>query len=247
MRTGSSFQNLKEQNNRTGWQDDCRPGPHSIQTTVSRDMKIQSSPVTCRRRESRLPMISIFVALLSLVSYLCGDTIAFLQYDRTLIAEGELWRCLTGHFVHWSFEHFLWCTITFLALGSICEQLNRKGFIISLSISAIIIPIVSWFVAPGMLFYRGLSGICSSIFIVGSILLINKAVIDKDWINIILPAAGGLLFFVKILYEFISGQTVFVHSNDIFSPVPLAHLSGAMAGLVSVAFILFQTKQKHIH
>lgn len=234
------------QNNNPGRQGGCRPGTLSIHSTASWGIEMKSFKASFNTRGSRLPVISIFMTLISLILYLCGDTTAFLQYDRTLIADGELWRCITGHWIHWSFEHFLWCTITFVVLGSICELLDRRGFILSLSVSAFIIPLVCWFADPEMLLYRGLSGICSSIFMVGSILMIRKALADKDWINFFLPTAGGILFFVKTLYEFIIGQTVFVHSNNMFSPVPLAHLAGAIVGLATVVFILSQTAEKQI-
>ena len=190
-------------------------------------------------RASGLPFISISLAILSLVFYCSGDAAAFLQYDRSAIANGEAWRIITGHFAHWSLDHFLWCTITFLVLGSICEKLNKKGFIISLAASAIIIPFACWFLAPGMILYRGLSGLCSSIFILGSGLMIRNALVDREWLHVILPAAGGVLFFAKILYEFIYGQTLFVQSNELFSPVPLAHLVGGIVGLATVLFMHF--------
>jgi len=192
---------------------------------------------------SKLPVISISVAVLSLLLYFRSGIAPFLQYDRALIADGQLWRLITGHFTHWSFDHFLWCTITFIALGSICEQLNRKGFVISLAASAIVIPVVSWLADPGMLLYRGLSGICSSVFVVGVMLMMRKAFVDRDRANLILPAAAGFLFFGKIVYEFISGRALFVHSSDMFSPVPLAHLVGGVIGLLTTAFVFAKTRK----
>ena len=175
--------------------------------------------------------------------YFCSDTSEFLPHDRTVLANRELWRLLTVHFKHWSFDHCLWFAVTFIALGSICEQLNRKGFILSLVASAIIIPVVGWFADPDMQFYRGLSGICSSIFVAGSILMIRKALAEKNRAQAILPAVGGILFCIKILYEFISAQTVYVHSNNMFSPVPLAHLAGGNTGLITVSLILFRAQK----
>ncbi len=203
-------------------------------------------PITSMYKQSRsgLPLVSVSVAAISLLLYFCRDATIFLQYDRALIASGELWRIVTGHLTHWSFDHFLWCTVTFIALGSVCEQLNRKGFVISLAASAVIIPAVSWFADPDMLYYRGLSGICSSVFTAGSILIANKAFADKNWINLIIPVAGGTLFFSKILYEFITGQAVFVHTDNLFFPVPLAHLTGGIIGLLSVVFTLAPTHKQ---
>lgn len=202
------------------------------------------TPFTRNRHGSELPLISISMAVLSLLLYLCGDVASFLQYDRALIADGQFWRCITGHWTHWSFDHLLWCAITFIVLGTICERLSRKGFVISLAVSAIIIPVVSWFADQDMLFYRGLSGICSTVFVVGSILLARQALADRDWTNLILPVLAGTLFFAKIVYEFINGQALFVQSSNMFSPVPMAHLVGGVVGLLTGFFVRFQGQTK---
>lgn len=192
---------------------------------------------------SQLPLISISMIMISLLLYLCGDAASFLQYDRKLIASGQLWRCITGHWTHWSFDHFLWCAMSFIVLGSICERLNRRGFIISCSASALIIPAVNWFYDHDMLYYRGLSGVCSSVFVVGALLMARKAFDDKDLTQAILPMVGGTLFFIKILYEFLYGHPVFVQDNNMFSPVPTAHLAGAIVGLITGVCIPFQSQK----
>ena len=40
----------------------------------------------------------------------------------------------------------------------------------------------------------------------------------------------GLLFVGKVTFELSTAQSVFVHSSDLFVPVPLAHLGGAFVG-----------------
>jgi len=192
---------------------------------------------------SKVPVISILTTAASLIIFICSEATALLQYDRALIKAGEIWRLLTGHWTHWSFDHFLWCTITFFVLGSICEKLNKTGFLVSLVSSAVIIPAVIWIAAPHMLFYRGLSGICSSIFITCSILLARRALLDKDWMNFLLPLVGGCLFLIKIIYEYISGQALFVQNSDIFTPVPLAHLTGGITGLIAAVYTLFKSER----
>ena len=182
---------------------------------------------------SKVSIISILTVAVSLMIYICSEATVLLQYDQTLIKAGEIWRLLTGHWTHWSFDHFLWCTITFIVLGSICEKLNKTGFLLSLISSAVIIPAVSWIAAPHMLFYRGLSGICSSIFVTCSVLLARRALLDRDWMNFLLSLVGGCLFLIKIVYECISGQAFFVQSSDVFTPVPLAHLTGGITGLIA--------------
>ena len=52
-----------------------------------------------------------------------------------------------------------------------------------------------------------------------------------DRLAICLHAALGLGFFAKIAFEFYTGGAVFV-SAESYSPVPLAHVVGAGAGVV---------------
>lgn len=195
---------------------------------------------------AEFPYLSLMVGISALLLFTINDAGTSLQYDRAAIAAGEFWRIITGHWTHWSFDHFLWCAITFVALGAICERLNRTGFILSLALSAIIIPVFCWFADPGMHFYRGLSGLCSSIFVVASIQMVRKAHADRDVPGFILPALAGFLFIAKTLFEFINGQTLFVHSTDMFTPVPLAHLAGALAGLITVIFTGFQAQRRNL-
>jgi len=192
----------------------------------------------------KFPVISLITTAASLIIYLCSGAATFLQYDRALIAGGEYWRIFTGHWTHWSFDHFLWCSLTFLVLGSIGEKLSRKGFVITILASAVIIPAVNWQAAPTMLYYRGLSGICSGVFITASILLIRNAIANKDLINTILPAAGCVFFIAKIIYEFISGQAIFVHSDATFTPMPLAHLTGGAVGLITSMLLISGTQRQ---
>jgi rhomboid family GlyGly-CTERM serine protease len=205
-----------------------------------------------KRSQARLipgaefPYLSLMVGISALLLFIFNDVGISLQYDRAAIAAGEFWRIITGHWIHWSFDHFLWCAITFVALGAICERLNRAGFILSLALSTVIIPVFCWFADPGMHFYRGLSGLCSSIFVVASIQMVRKARVDQDLPGVILPAVAGFLFFAKTLFEFINGQALFVNSTDIFFPVPLAHLAGALVGLIASIVTGSQGQRKNL-
>jgi rhomboid family GlyGly-CTERM serine protease len=176
------------------------------------------------------------MGIIALVLFLSRDALSFLQYDRVAMAAGELWRGITGHWLHWSFDHFLWCTITFLAIGGICETISRKGYIATLAAAGIIIPVVSWFADPGLVYYRGLSGLASAIFVFAAVMMTRKAYARKDWPGIWLPAVAGIAFAGKVLFEYLSGSALFVDSPEIFSPVPLVHLAGGGTGLL-MAFI----------
>jgi len=179
------------------------------------------------------PLVTMGLGIVALVLFCGGDAFSFLQYDRVAIGAGELWRVITGHWLHWSFDHFLWCTITFLAIGSICENLSRKGYITTLVLASLVIPLVCWLAAPGLACYRGLSGLASAIFMFGAVAMARDAWMVRDWRGILFPAVAGLAFAGKVLFEFVTGSLLFVDSTGVFAPVPLAHLAGGGTGLLT--------------
>jgi len=202
----------------------------------------------CCRADTDLPFVSIILGVAALLLFLLGENVSFLQYDRSAIAYGEVWRCITGHWIHWSFDHFLWCTITVVALGCICERLSRKGYIATLATASCIIPGVIWFTDAEMQMYRGLSGLASGVFVFAAVMMMRRTYLEKDWLGVILSAVAGLGYIGKILFEYASGSTLFVNSHEVFSPVPLAHLSGGIVGLVmAVIFSRKRSGQLFIH
>ena len=190
----------------------------------------------CTGPGNDLPLVSIFLGGTALLLFLFGESVSFLQYDRTAIADGELWRCLTGHVIHWNFDHFLWCAVTFAALGCISERLCRNGYIVTLAVAGFIIPAVLWHADVEMHTYRGLSGLASAIFVFAAMLINSKAQREKNLPVVILSTVAGLGYLAKILFEYATGSTLFVAGHDVFTPVPLAHLSGGFVGLV-MAFV----------
>ncbi len=194
---------------------------------------MKQETVRSHRTTAPAPFCTLFLTIISLLLYL-ADNIAgsFFQYDRYLIADGELWRIITGHWTHWSFDHFLWSTITFLLLGSICERLNRTIFLATLLIASGLIGAASWFAAPHILFYRGLSGIGSSLFLFAATLTARNGYLKNDRLQLLLSLGAGAAFGCKVLFEYVSGQALFVTSSAIFTPMVLAHLVGGGVGLL---------------
>jgi len=182
---------------------------------------------------ARYPLVTMGLGIVALVLFGGGDMFSFLQYDRAAIGAGELWRVITGHWLHWSFDHFLWCTITFLAIGSICENLSRKGYLATLVLASLVIPLACWLTAPELAYYRGLSGLASAIFMFGAVAMVQGACMNREWRKVLLPAAAGLAFAGKVLFEFVTGSLLFVDSTGVFAPVPLAHLAGGGTGLLT--------------
>jgi len=178
----------------------------------------------------------MLLASVALGVSLLPDSGAGLAYQRDSIAAGEVWRFITGHFVHWSHGHLLWDVGTFLALGVACEQRSRERLLACLVASVIAIPGVVWFLLPELELYGGLSGIDVALFT-----LLGAELVRDQWERgsaaaMAIALVLGLAVALKIGFEMTNGGTVFVGdlAPGIVS-VPLAHLAGALIGLTASA------------
>jgi rhomboid family GlyGly-CTERM serine protease len=135
---------------------------------------------------------------------------------------GPVWRIVTCHFTHFTYEQLAWDALVFLVLGIACARRNRGAFQATLLASILVVPIAVLTFAPEVTTYRGLSGIDSALF---ALLLTMEW--RRSWL-VALCAAG---FAMKLIFEMTTGATVFV-SGAAFAVVPVAHLAGAVVGLV---------------
>src|SRR5262249_40581548 len=140
------------------------------------------------------------VALAVAASLLPGAA-AWLQYDRVAISDGELWRVVTGHFVHWSGEHLFWDVLALGVLGWLCEQEAPRRFLACLAVSAVAIPAILWFAEPRMAAYRGLSGLDSALFAMLAGTIITESFVERDWTRLCLAGLVSIGFAAKIGFE----------------------------------------------
>jgi rhomboid family GlyGly-CTERM serine protease len=158
-----------------------------------------------------------------------------IEYNRELIADGELWRIVTCHFPHFTAGHFGWCLLATVVLGAICEVLDRRLFAIATVTSMILIPVALFEFEPAVNAYRGLSGVASTLFVVLLLDVLRRQLAQRDWLPLAAAAALGVLFVAKIVLEMSFGVTVFVaNAGRTFDPVPVAHLCGVACALAAV-------------
>lgn len=182
----------------------------------------------------KLPFLTLALALSSLLisSTFLSQT---LQYDRVALTGGQFWLAITGHLSHWSPDHLLWDLLVFVVLGTMVELRSRRGFTLCLSISAALISTTLWFWQQDMDFYRGLSGIDSALFGFTALWMARERICSKDHKGAAIILLAGIAFLLKIVYEIYTLQAVFASSAGIFTPVPMAHLTGCLVG-IGVAF-----------
>jgi rhomboid family GlyGly-CTERM serine protease len=165
--------------------------------------------------------------------YLTPELAAWATFDRTAIANGELWRLITGHWTHWSGEHLGWDLLVFAVVGGALElRGKRNAFLTCTVLSALLISGGVWVLRPGMVEYRGLSGIDCALVTLIAVDLLRQSI--RDGRRGLSLALTGLLagYLGKVTFEFATGLTLFVASGQgFFVPVPLAHVLGGTLGI----------------
>ena len=186
-----------------------------------------------RKTAKRVPYISMLLSAAAILIHIYYSLRPYLIYTRTDVIGGDFWRLVSCHWVHLNADHLLWSSMTFLLLGSTCEILDRGKFVMTVSLSAIFIPIVIWIVMPHLAVYGGLSGLDCALYSLLVALVIKHEWHNQNWTWIIFYGIMLVLLPAKVIYELISGLTIFVNSSHTsMVPVPLAHLVGGIVGFV---------------
>jgi rhomboid family GlyGly-CTERM serine protease len=181
-----------------------------------------------------MPWVSILLTAAALVIHYFHSLRPQLLYTRTALKEAEFWRIVSCHWVHLNTDHLLWSAMTFLVLGSLCEIMDRKKYLISIGVSAVLIPIAIWFAMPNLKNYGGLSGLDCCLYALLGALFIKREWRIRNWIWVAIYTTLLGLLLAKIVYETATGLTIFVdntHTN--MTPVPLSHLVGGLVGIAA--------------
>ena len=181
----------------------------------------------------RIPCASLLLSTAAAFIFLLPSLAAPLQYDRASIAAGEIWRLLSGHWVHYSFDHFFWDVLAFGFLGLACERRSRSRFLVCVTASAFAISLSVWFCLPGMRAYGGLSGVDSALFALLVVELWSEGVHARRPEQVAMATACLAGFLLKISFELATGKNLFVQSLESGTVgVPLAHVAGAAVGFL---------------
>jgi rhomboid family GlyGly-CTERM serine protease len=155
-----------------------------------------------------------------------------LVFDRSAILQGEIWRVITGHWVHSDLEHAAWDITVFIMLGYLLVSSGQPQLYRCLLASMVIVSMYILLFMPGLELYCGLSGILNTMLVV---------VLRDIWLRyrhpvIPLIAAASL---VKILVESGLGKAIF--TDTAWQSVPEVHLVGFVVGII---FVVFDTNIK---
>jgi rhomboid family GlyGly-CTERM serine protease len=173
----------------------------------------------------RIPIWTMLLTAATVALYFANISASTLFFEQNKIVDGELWRLVTGQFMHADGNHLLWNSLGFMVLGSMIELKSKRLLLLSsgtglLSVSALLLSPFS-----NIAIYCGLSGALNSLLVVA--LWIEWKVERRQLYPLI-----GLLAFAKIVIEMVSEQALFTHIT--WPPYPASHLAGYLGGLLFI-------------
>ena len=182
-----------------------------------------------RGAQWRVPLL---LAVLSVAAELAGTPgRQWLRYDRVAIADGELWRLLTGHLVHLNPAHLLLnlagLALVWLLVG---HYLAPAAWAIAIVMSIACMDAAFWLLEPALRWYVGLSGLLHGLLLGGLVSGLRTAPVES--------AVLGLLVVMKLLYEQFAGP---LPGSEVTAGGPVvvdAHLYGALGGAAAGALLI---------
>jgi rhomboid family GlyGly-CTERM serine protease len=148
-----------------------------------------------------------------------------LYFDRAVLASGQAWSLISGHWIHADIQHLFWNIVGLMVLGSIIEK--RSPYLLCCSVAAGIIFVDTLLLSPfsELQRYCGLSGLLNTLL---------GVVIYCYWqeTRSIAVALAAVLCIGKVIVEVYSGQALLTDIS--WPPYPLSHL----AGLIGSPFAL---------
>jgi len=179
---------------------------------------------------SQIP-ITLLISAFVIIAPSVGELSGLMTIDFRSITAADLPRVFTCHLLHWSWNHLLWDLAMFTTLGAIAETNMPRRYRWTLLLSALLIPAGVVLHHPEMETYRGLSGIDTAIFGLIVADLLGRRLVERDWNSAFWFSLLLLAMLGKMLMETFAGTNLFV-SDTSFIPLPVAHLIGAVTGLV---------------
>jgi rhomboid family GlyGly-CTERM serine protease len=175
--------------------------------------------------------ITLLISIVTIIAHVAGELSPMMSIDFKSITVADLHRAGTCHLLHWSLNHLLWDLGMFTTLGAIAEVHIPRRYRWTLLLSALLIPAGAMWHHPEMETYRGLSGIDTALFGLIVADLLGRRLMERDWKSAVWFSLLLVGLMGKMLAETLSESNLFV-SDTSFVPVPMAHLIGAVIGLM---------------
>lgn len=173
-----------------------------------------------------LPIMAGILSLLFVLMATWPAATDALYYQRQAIADGQVWRLFSGHFVHLGMEHALLNSAGAVLLALVfAKDIRCQDALLLILLAPLFISAGLWWKQPTLMAYVGFSGVLHSLLYLGVIRLLPL----MPWL------AGTVLLF--LLSRQVWEQTAAYNPDYLQGLIhgrvmPDAHLFGAIAGSV---------------
>ncbi|MGI9247786.1 MAG: rhombosortase [Woeseiaceae bacterium] len=177
------------------------------------------------------------IALLASVLLLFGgeSTRDWLRFERAGISSGELWRLVSGHFVHLGWPHFaLNAAGLALVWYLVGDAFDRRRWLVISAICILTMDLGLWIFDPELQWYVGLSGLLHGILAAGLIAHLNK----PDYGTIAL----AVLLLAKLAWEQLSGPLPGSEGTAGGVVVVDSHLFGTLGGVLAAIMLRIRVR-----
>jgi rhomboid family GlyGly-CTERM serine protease len=186
-----------------------------------------------------LPWFTLGACALAVGAWFWRGAFDELVYDRSRILGGQLWRLVTGHWVHFSGSHLFWNLTVLLPAGVWLERRNPCALRWTLLLSPLAISLALLVFDPSMALYAGISGVASGVLVALAVNGLRTQPAARLWWLAVLG-----LFALKIAIEASGGHPINPElANQGIHSVPLAHLVGAAVGAGAVLLCAAGTRR----
>ncbi len=182
-------------------------------------------PALLRCRPLWVPLGLGFVAVLAAAR---GDPARLaMRYERVALASGELWRLITGHLVHLGWNHTALNLTALAVLSYLFLRLMRPlDWFLAAILSALTIDAGLYWLNPTVEWYVGLSGLLHGCWAAACVLAFRHG--RRREARVL-----SSLIVLKLAYEAIGGPISLSGQLAGAPVIEIAHLYGAVGGLLS--------------
>lgn len=160
-----------------------------------------------------------------LIQALPQDWQDLLIYARIEVSEGELWRLLSGNFIHLGWGHLFLNVAGLLAMAVLfAEDRSTRLWAADLVNCSIATSLGLYFFNPEIFWCVGISGVLHGLFVIGAMCWVVNGVSLGKWMLV------GIC--LKLAWEQTMGEMPFSGGIVGGSVVTDAHLWGALSGLI---------------
>ena len=180
-----------------------------------------------------LPILLASIAVILAMTADAGRE--WLSFDRPAVSSGEIWRLLTGHFVHLGISHLLLniagLLLIWYLVGSVFD--GRQWLLVLMAV-VIGVNLGLWVLEPHLLWYVGLSGLLHGLLAAGIVGSLRAPRIEL--LALCVALAG------KLAYEQLLGPLPGSEESSGGTVIVAAHLYGAIGGVIGAGLIMIRVR-----